>query len=370
LERLEVDLLHALLLLQRRDPALQRRVIRFLRCESLTTYDRKLLGGLTPREQPEDPLRTIQQLATIMYELHMAALVIVVDQIEETVPDGQTVTRLQQAFDSLRAIADATPSAVVVISCLDDVYSAVRPKLSRSLVDRLEHEPGPVRLTSRRQVDEIEQMLGRRLEHLYATFDVAWREDEPLFPFTTAQVEAVSKYRARDCLAKFRDYHAACIDAHTLVGVGPQASEPTRPAPSVLADLNTPPPPPATLAQPAIDRAWNDARIAAAAPPDDDADVMSLVEEALRGAALELGLELTCRRERDDGMLHVSGATIGKRVIAVCNRGAQGGHLGRQLAALRTLGATSILPFSSSRQADARSSSRKPSCEPSRRSAA
>ena len=75
LERLEVDLLHALLLLQRRDPALQRRVIRFLRCEALTAYDRSLLGGLAPRDQPEDPLRTIGQLATIMYELHMAALV-------------------------------------------------------------------------------------------------------------------------------------------------------------------------------------------------------------------------------------------------------------------------------------------------------
>ena len=197
LERLEVDLLHALLLLQRRDPALQRRVIRFLRCEALTAYDRSLLGGLAPRDQPEDPLRTIGQLATIMYELHMAALVIVVDQIEEAIPDGQTVTRLQQAFDSLRAIADATPSAVVVISCLVDVYDVVKPKLSRSLVDRLEHDPAPARLTSQRQTDEIEQMLARRLEHLYATFDVPWREDEPLYPFTAVQVDVTSKLRAR-----------------------------------------------------------------------------------------------------------------------------------------------------------------------------
>src|SRR5690606_34229308 len=100
-ERLQDHVLHALRLLQRREPALQRRVVRLLRCEPLTAYDRSLLGGLAAREQPEDPLRTIQQLASVMYELHMAALVLLVDQIEEAVPDGHTVTRLQQAFDNL-----------------------------------------------------------------------------------------------------------------------------------------------------------------------------------------------------------------------------------------------------------------------------
>ena len=210
-ENLESNMLHALLLLPRRDPALQRRVVKYLRCESLNTHDRKLLGGLAARDQPEDSLRTIEHLAHIQFELQTAALVIV--QIEETIPDGQTVTRFQQAFDSLRASADAVPSAVVVISCLDDVYTIVRPKLSKSLVDRLESDPGVLRLTSQRQIDEVELIL----EHLYSELDVPWREDDPIYPFTAAQIEAVSKFRARDCLAKFREFHAACIAAGEIV---------------------------------------------------------------------------------------------------------------------------------------------------------
>ena len=348
LETLEVDILHALLLLQRRDPALQRRVIKYLRCESLTGHDRKLLGGLPPRDQPEDPLRTIRQLAAIMYELQMAAMVIVVDQIEETIPDGQTVTRLQQAFDSLRAIADAVPSAVVVISCLDDVYTAVRSKLSRSLVDRLESDPAPVRLTGQRQLDEIEHMLLRRLEHLYSEFDVPWREDDPLYPFTTAQVEAVSKFRARDVLAKFRDYHAACIKAGALVGQTEQAAPPmVSNAGIVLPPLAIPEPPPAAppVVHSELDRTWNDLRTASVALPDDDDGVLNLVEQALRAGAHEVGLELVIRPGRTAGRLHFEGSALGKRVVAICNRLPQGGHLGKQLDALKKLAATGLTPF-------------------------
>jgi len=210
LENLESDMLEGLLLLQRRDPALQRRVVKYLRCESLNAHDRKLLGGLASRDQPEDPLRTIKHVEHIQFEFQTAALVIVnvVDQIEETIPDGQTVTRLQQDFDSLRTIADAVPSAVVVFSCLDDVYTVVQPKLSKSLVDRLESDPGVLRLTSQRQIDELELMLEARLEHLYFELDVPWREEDPIYPFTAAQIEAVGKFRARDCLSKFREFHA------------------------------------------------------------------------------------------------------------------------------------------------------------------
>ncbi len=342
LENLEVDLLHALLLLQRRDPAIQRRVIRFLRCEPLTAYDRKLLGGLSAREQPEDPLRTLVQLARIAHELQLAALIFVVDQIEETIPDGVTVTRLQQAFDSLRAVADAIPSAVIVISCLDDVYAAVRSKLSRSLVDRLEHDPAPVRLTSQRQPDEIEQMLARRLEHLFTFFDVPWREDEPTYPFTEEQIAAVSKFRARDCLAKFREYHAACIAARTLLpvtvpspAVSPTAA-PATPAPATPTDVS-PVAPPAPLSFPDIDRAWNDELVGDVAVPDDDDDLLMLVEEAIRGAAHELTLNLSLRRERSGTQraLIVDGKT--PRHLALCNRQAQGGHLGKQLEALKDL---------------------------------
>jgi energy-coupling factor transporter ATP-binding protein EcfA2 len=329
LHHLEPDLVHALLLLQRRDPALQRRVIRFLRCEPLGPYEQRLLGGLAARDQPEDPMRTIQQLGSIAYELQLASLVLLVDQVEDTVPDGKTVTRLQQAIDVLRGIADAVPSVVVVMSCLDDVYTTLRGQLSRSVVDRLEVDPAPIRLAGQRQREDIEAMLVRRLDHLYSTFDVAALDDDLIYPFTPSQIEAVTLFRARDAIAKFREFHEACVAAGAIVG--PSAT----PRPIV-------PPPLPTTAE--LDRAWNDALVASGGIPDDDAGILALVAEAIRGAADELGLEVSVEPGRAKQLI-VEGKTIARRVLEVCNGGAQGGHLGNQLDGLRGLISTGIVPI-------------------------
>ena len=332
LSRLEPDLVHALLLLQRRDPAVQRRVIRFLRCEPLSGYEQRLLGGLAARDQPEDPMRTVQQLAAIAYELQLASLVLLVDQVEDTVPDGKTVTRLQQAIDVLRGIADAVPSVVVVMACLDDVYTAVRAQLSRPLIDRLERDPPPVRLASQRQRDDIEAMLVRRLDHLYAAFDVAVQDDDPLYPFAPTQLDAVTLFRARDAIARFREFHEACIAAGAIAGGPGGEPAPERPAPAAVSEA---------VAE--IDRAWNDALAASGGIPEDDAGVLALVGEAIRGAADELDVELAVRSERPKQLI-VEGRAITDRVLEVCNGGAQGGHLGSQLDNLRALIPTGVVP--------------------------
>ncbi len=319
---LEIDLVHALLLLQRRGPALQRRGGKYLRCEGLTRHDRDLLGGLAAREQADDPLRTIRQLAMLMHELQLAALVLLVDQLEDAVPDGQPVARVQQAFDALRAIADAVPSAVIVIACIEDVYEATRARLTQSLVDRLERDPAPVRLSRQREALDIEQMLARRLEHLYGTFDVAWREDEPLFPFTRDHVAAVTKKSAREVLAKLREFHAGCIADKQIVNAQPRRQ--------------APPPPP----RPQFESFWNDAVQAAAVPEEDD-EVMALVHDALRGAALEVGAKVVSHLEGEHLWVECAGQT---RVIALCNHGVQGGHFGKQLERLRQVAAAGVVP--------------------------
>jgi energy-coupling factor transporter ATP-binding protein EcfA2 len=324
LSRLETDLVQALLLLQRRDPALQRRIVRFLRCESLTHHDRELLGGLGARDRAEDPLRTIVQLGKIMHELQLAALVLVVDQLEELVPDATSVASLQQALDAMRAIADAVPSSVVVISCLQDMYERVSSRLSRSLLDRLQRDE--IRLTSRRQPEEIEQMLVRRLEHLYNCFDVAWREDDPLYPFTPAQINAVAQLRTRDCLTRFREFHYACIEARRLV----RDDLPTH------GTVPVPPPPPLALD---LDRLWNETVAAARPPSDDEAEILSLVADAIRGAATERDVEIAIRAVALGVLPHliVEGQTLSRRVLALCNNAPQRGSFGAQLANLRVI---------------------------------
>ena len=333
LGRVDADLLQAMLLLQRRDPALDRRIVKFLRCESLTSYEQELLGGLSPRLQPEDPARLIEQLGRLMFELQQAALVLLVDQVEDTVPDAATGPGrgepLQRAFDVLRRIADAVPSSVVVISCLEDVYDHIRPRLTQSVVDRLEREPAPVRLASERRRHEVREMLTRRLEYLYDALGVAWREDEPLFPFRDDHVDKLANQGARECLAWFHGYQQACIRAQRLVDTPATAA--------VAAAAARAAAPPASEAD--LDRAWSDAKAAPIELPDDDAGLLRLLVRGLEACKAEGEHGFTCELEPSGARprLVVTGLAggLGPRIVEVCNRPAQGGHLGRQIEDLR-----------------------------------
>lgn len=324
LRTVDSDLVHALLLLQRRDPALQRRVIKFLRCEPLSAYEQQLLGGLSPRLQPEDPERMVVQLGALAFQLHFAGLVLLIDQVEDAIPDARGHERIQRAIDAIRRITDALPSALAVITCLDDVYDQIRPKLSRSVVDRLERDPAPVRLTAQRNRAEIEVMLARRLEFLYDAVDVGWRDDDALFPFRAEQLDELNHQRARDCLSYFRKYQERCIAAASLVDP-PSTTTPT------TATLPPPPPPSDDL-----EREWNDALVLTRDTPDDDAGLLKLLERGVAACGDELGH----RAQTELGSVGRPRLTIRQdgrrtRVVEVCNSNAQGGHLGRQIDALR-----------------------------------
>ncbi|MEZ4398499.1 MAG: DUF87 domain-containing protein [Kofleriaceae bacterium] len=323
LRTVDSDLIHALLLLQRRDPAVQRRVIKFLRCEGLTSYEQDLLGGLSPRLQPEDPERTIVQLGQLAHQLHLAALVLLVDQVEDAIPDAQGHERIQRAIDAIRRITDALPSALVVVACLDDVYEQIRARLSQSVVDRLERDPPPLRLTAQRDRAEIEVMLARRLEVLFEAVDGGWREDDALFPFRADQLDALANQRARDCLAYFRGYQERCIAAGHLVDPDP--------GPDVVTSGPDPVP-----QSDQLERAWNDALVAARDVPDDDVGLLQLIATGVAAVAEErqwpMRPELDTRGRPRLTIGRPGGAT---RLVEICNKNAQGGHLGRQIDALR-----------------------------------
>ena len=336
LATVDTDLLQALLLLQRGDPALQRRVVKFLRCESLTPYECDLLGGLAPRLAPEDPARTIVQLGKLAYQLQLAALVLLIDQIEDAIPDARGHERIQRAFDAVRRITDELPSALVVVACLDDVYDQIRERLTGSLLDRLERDPPPVRLAARRGRADVELLLARRLEYLYGATDVAWRADQPLFPFRPEQLDQLVNQRARDCLAFFHRHQERCIGAASLVELDP--------APAAT------PVPPAAAAAPALEdltRAWNDAVVEGRDSPDDELGLLQLVEHGVRACAQEVGLTLQVAlepRARPPCLTFTPPGQATRRV-AFCNQKPQGGHLGRQLAALRALAGSGVVPI-------------------------
>jgi hypothetical protein len=185
----DLDLVRALLYLQRGDARIKKRVLAYIRCEDLSDYDRNVLGGLVPRKHDEDSLRMIEQLGRMIWVLQSAALVICVDQLEEMHEPGGDGERFRRAMTTVCGLAERVPCSLWAIACLDDFYSALRGHLTKPLVDRIEREPEPVRLTSQRSTEEVRELVRRRLAHLYDSQDVPFPE-EPTFPFPT---EALNK---------------------------------------------------------------------------------------------------------------------------------------------------------------------------------
>jgi hypothetical protein len=318
-----LDVLRVLLYLQRRDPARRARALKFLRCEGLTRYDRRLLGDTAPFDDEHAAARMLGELGRLVAATGNGALVLLVDQLEDIYNLDEAPVRFRLAMDALRHLADHVPSSVIVVACLDDFYLELRSALAKPLLDRLERDPDPVQLTASRNLGEIEALIAPRLAHLFERQNVQVRDDQPLFPFIHSDLEALVNQRTRDVLDWCRTHHEASIRAGGLVIFSP------RPGTE---------PPPASDGTLELEQAWNDHSANSHAVPRDEADMVSLVAWALGHVWREVpGLPRV--------QTHVDGTYVDARVaesklgLALCDKSPAGGALGKQVDALRRLAA-------------------------------
>lgn len=59
---IDIDLVRSLFYLQSGQAAITAKVLKLLRCESLTPYDSRMLGGMTSRDHEDDSLRMLHSL--------------------------------------------------------------------------------------------------------------------------------------------------------------------------------------------------------------------------------------------------------------------------------------------------------------------
>jgi DNA helicase HerA-like ATPase len=89
---------------------------------------------------------------------------------------------------------------VIVIACLEDFYEQLRSSLAQPLLDRLEHDPGKVRLESSRTAEEIAELVACRLEVLYDEAGVSIDRDDRTFPIPIESLRERQHQRTRDVL--------------------------------------------------------------------------------------------------------------------------------------------------------------------------
>ncbi len=327
LENLDLDLLRALLYLQRHEAKIKSRVLKYLRCEDLSEPDRKVLGGMVPRIHDEDPKKMVEQLGRLMRALGHS-LVLCVDQLEDIYDPNDASTPFRRAMQTVCDLADRVPSSLVVISCLRDFWQTMHEQLTRPMLDRIKSET-PLELHSLRTAEEARLIAERRLEYLYeqenAPFDVA----EPTYPLPHEGFEALAGMRARDVLNECRRYRERAIREGGLPEHFPLVDG----LPATVGQVVTPPP----ATDSALDQLWNDFRAGyKGAPPDDDSELAVLLAWALGASTDEVDTGHRFEAKTLGDTLHVEiSPGDAKLYVALCNGRPQGGALARQLEQAR-----------------------------------
>ena len=170
--KLHPDFLTALLALQRRDGNANAAAMQYFRGEPLGGQELSWLCSPRRLANTEEPQELLGQLLLAMRTYggeHGGAFVLCIDQIEDlyerTAPQQQ---RFPEMVGIVRALAESHPGALVVLACLRDYYTAMKPSLKPSDVDRLEIDPPPVRLRTACNAEEVRALVRRRLAVLDA----------------------------------------------------------------------------------------------------------------------------------------------------------------------------------------------------------
>ncbi len=166
---MDINIVRALLYMQRRDPRIDQRVRQYLHGRQLTPIAHEAVCALDPNGGEDRAFEIIAALGALVWTVERAALVFCIDQVEDLRFFDNAEERFQRALRDVIQIANRLSNSIIVISCLEDFYGQVRSMVAQSYIDRIE-KSGPVLLREGRTVDEARLIIGKRLTHQAETY--------------------------------------------------------------------------------------------------------------------------------------------------------------------------------------------------------
>lgn len=328
---IDLDLVQALLYLQAPVPRIKASVLKYLRCEDLSAHDRRDLGGLVPRTYASAAQWVIQRLGELTWAVERAPLILCVDQLEDMFDLGDAPARFRRVLATLCDITSRLPTALVVISCLENFFDEVKRHLTQPISRRVTAGPGPVELPAACDRDQVIALIGRRLQSLFGASGAAFRPEDPTYPLPDALVRRLVGLGARDVIDEVHHYRERCIAKGKMVdypfeGDGDGKAEPAAAARELERKVM------------AIEQSWNEARTTGTiVVPSDESELATILAEALAA----------CSAELSTGSGSVSGYGAGpiaatadgrfvsvepnRLFVGVCNKAPQSGALSRQI---------------------------------------
>ncbi len=337
---LDINIVRALLYLQRRDPRIDQRIRQYLHGRQLTDLAQEAVGALDPNTGEDRSFEIITALGTLMWTVDKAALVFCIDQVEDLRFFDNAEERFQKAVRDLIQIANRLPHAIVIISCLEDFYGQVRGVLAQSYIDRVE-KAGPVALLESRTPQEARLIIARRLE-----CQAAEDGDGPEFP-DPSQYFGPQFFEEFGGLSTRRLLEHAHSRLRTQTEPTPEETAGEDPgfistlAAALGFDAGSVAEPETEIPPVDYREMWERFQSQSEAEiPSDDNELMDVLVAALPLAADEWSDTLSVDVKRleiaddlpviDISIAHKSGLASDSRVF-LCNRPTQGGGLKRQL---------------------------------------
>ncbi len=179
-QELDINIVRALLYLQRSDPRIDQRVRQYLQARPLNELSQKTVQALDPNSGDGRAFEIIEGLGRLMWLVDGSTLVFCIDQVEDLRNFDDSEERFTKAVGNLMQMANLVPSSIIIISVLEEFYGQARAVLHQSYIDRIE-KAGPVGLSESRTASEAREIIARRLEH-----EAKQHSDGPSFPDASA----------------------------------------------------------------------------------------------------------------------------------------------------------------------------------------
>ncbi len=341
-EELDINIVRALLYLQRRDPRIDQRIRQYLHGRQLTPLAHQAVAALDPNTGEDRAFEIITALGKLMWTVDRSALVFCIDQVEDLRFFDDPEERFQKAVRDLIQIANRLTNAIVIISCLEDFYGQVRGVLAQSYIDRIE-KSGPVALLETRTPEEARLIIAKRLEHEAGSLAEGPAFSDPSAYFgpeffeefgglSTRRLLEHAQTRLRDKAAPEADSERGEPETSWLSMLGSAlggmfgSDEPEAAEPMIPVDYRS---------------MWDQFQAGSEAEtPSDEQDLMDVLAHALTLARDEWGgaVQLSTERVELSDDIAVIDINLRQRTglasegrIFICNKPTQGGGLKRQL---------------------------------------
>ena len=125
-QELDVNIVRALLYLQRSDPRIDQRVRQYLYGRPLNDLSQQAVAALDANTGEGRAFEIIEALGKLAWVVDRSALVFAIDQVEDLRFFDDAEERFQKAVRDLIQVANRIPTAIIIISCLGDFYDQVR----------------------------------------------------------------------------------------------------------------------------------------------------------------------------------------------------------------------------------------------------